>query len=204
MTARSSATTETFYRLKFLLTPSTKAFLDSLLERDEQAGQTPITWLGRHAITNSPNSILNALKKLTFLEEQNVPSWDLSGLNPNRIKFLAQLGKKSSNQALQRANDEKRYPILVAFVYQIFEEVTDETMDLYIHCLGDIDGRARRDLKEFHLNEAKSTNEKVRLLKELGQVILDEAVNMMVKGFRLLLRIVKLYLYPVILAMERG
>ncbi len=50
-------------------------------------------------------------------------------------------------------------------------------MDLYIHCLGDIDGRARRDLKEFHLNEAKSTNEKVRLLKELGQVILDEAVN---------------------------
>ena len=107
ITARSSATTETFNRLKFLLTPSTKAFLDSLLEKDDKTGQTPLTWLGRHAITNSPNSILNALKKLTFLEEQNVPDWDLSGLNPNRIKFLAQLGKKSSNQALQRANDEK-------------------------------------------------------------------------------------------------
>jgi hypothetical protein len=50
-------------------------------------------------------------------------------------------------------------------------------MDLYIHCLGDIDARARRDLKEFHLREAKSTNEKVRLLKELGLVILDEATN---------------------------
>jgi TnpA family transposase len=106
-----------------------------------------------------------------------VPSWDLSCLNPNRIKFLAQLGKKSSNHALKKTNEEKRYPILVAFVYQIFEEVTDETMDLYIHCLGDIDARAKRDLKEFHLREAKSTNEKVRLLKELGQIILDEAIK---------------------------
>ncbi len=177
ITARSQATTETFNRLQFLLTPSNKAFLDSLLVAEQKTGRTPITWLRHHATTNSPNSILNALEKLTFLEKQNVPSWDLSCLNPNRIKFLAQLGKKSSNQALQRANDEKRYPILVAFVSQIFAEVTDETMDLYIHCLGDIDARAKRDLKEFHLAEAKSTNQKVRLLKELGQVILDQDIK---------------------------
>ncbi len=175
--ARSKATAETFRRLERLLTSTTKVFLDSLLLPDATTGQTPMTWLHRHATTNSPNSILNALKKLTFLAKHDVPSWDLSDLNPNRIKFLAQLGNKSSNQALHRANDEKRYSILVAFVYQIFEDVTDETIDLYIHCLGDIDARARQDLKEFHLNEVKSTNEKVRLLKQLGQVILDETVQ---------------------------
>lgn len=181
--ARTVATTETFSRLQFLLTPSTKVFLDSLLIADQKTGRTPLTWLGREETSNSPNAILNALSKLTFLAEYKIQQWDLSCLNPNRIKFLAQLGKKSSNQALQRANDEKRYPILVAFVYQIFEEVTDETMDLYIHCLGDIDARARRDLKEFHLREVKSTNEKVRLLKELGQIILDEAIkNEQVRG----------------------
>lgn len=147
--ARSVATTETFNRLQFLLTTSTKTFLDSLLVVDESTGRIPITWLRRQAISNSPNSILNALKKLTFLKAHNVPNWDLSCLNPNRIKFLAQLNNKSSNQALQRANDEKRYPILVAFLSQNFEEVTDETMDLYIHCLGDIEARAKRDLKEF-------------------------------------------------------
>ena len=157
--ARSQATQETFNRLQFLLTPSNKAFLDSLLEKDEKTGRTPITWLRHHATTNSPNSILNALEKLTFLEKQNVPSWDLSCLNPNRIKFLAQLGKKSSNQALQRSNDEKRYPILVAFVSQIYSEVTDETMDLYIHCLGDINARAKRlDFGQYlKTDEVKST-----------------------------------------------
>ena len=175
--ARCLATTETFRRLKGLLTSTTKEFLDSLLFPDAVTGQTPMTWLRRQATTNSPNSILNALSKLTFLEKHDVRFWDLSGLNPNRIKFLAQLGKKSSNHALKKTSEEKRYPILVAFVYQIFEEVTDETMDLYIHCLRDIDARAKRDLKEFHLQEAKSTNEKVRLLKELGQVILDRAIK---------------------------
>ena len=175
--ARCSATTETFRRLKGLLTSTTKEFLDSLLLPDAITGQTPMTWLRRQETTNSPNSILKALSKLRFLEKHDVRSWDLSGLNPNRLKFLAQLGKKSSNHALKKTNEEKRYPILVAFVYQIFEEVTDETMDLYIHCLRDIDARAKRDLREFHLNEVKSTNEKVRLLKELGQVLLDEAIS---------------------------
>jgi hypothetical protein len=177
ITARSNATIETFTRLQFLLTPSTKKLMDSLLVADEKTGRTPLTWLGREETSNSPNAILNALSKLSLLAEYQIQHWDLSCLNPNRVKFLAQLGKKSSNQALQRANDDKRYSILVAFVYQIFEEVTDETMDLYIHCLGDIDARARRDLKEFHLREAKATNEKVRLLKQLGQIILNEAIK---------------------------
>ena len=175
--SRSKANTETFKRLQFLLTTDTTAFLDSLLVTDAITGQTNMTWLRRNATTNSPNSILNALKKLTFLEKHGVPYWDLSCLNPNRLKFLAQLGNKSSNHALKKINEDKRYPILIAFVWKIFEEVTDETMDLYIHCLGDIDSRAKRDLKDFHLNEVKSTNEKVRLLKELAQVILDEAIE---------------------------
>jgi hypothetical protein len=71
ITARSVATTETFNRLKFLLTTSTKVFLDSLLVADATTGQTKITWLRLNATTNSPNSILNTLKKLTFLKEHN-------------------------------------------------------------------------------------------------------------------------------------
>ncbi len=174
--ARFLATRETFRRLEFLLTPPNRAFLDSLLVSDQMSGKTPVNWLRRQATTNSPNSILNALSKLTFLEKHDVPSWNLSSLNPNRLKFLAQLAKKSNPQALTKVSEERRYPILVAFVFQIFEEVTDETMDLFIHCLAETYSRARQDLEEFRRREAKATNEKVRLFKELGQVILDETV----------------------------
>ena len=174
---RCQAELETFRRLKPLLTSERKEFLDSLLLADAKTSRTPLFWLRRQATTNSPNAILNAVDKLTFLEKHDVPNWNLSALNPNRIKFLAQLAKKSSNQALSRASEERRYPILVAFVCQIFEEVTDETMDLYIHCLADTYARARRDLEEFRRQEAQATNEKVRLFKELGQVLLDQGVS---------------------------
>ena len=63
-----------------------------------------------------------------------VDRWDLRALHPNRLKFLARLGKRSTNQALQRAPAERRYPILVAFLRQSLEETTDEVIDLFDHC----------------------------------------------------------------------
>jgi hypothetical protein len=46
-------------------------------------------------------------------------------LHPNRLKFLARLGKRSTNQALLRAPAERRYPIVVAFLRQGLEKTTD-------------------------------------------------------------------------------
>jgi TnpA family transposase len=177
VTARSMAGKETFRRLEPLLTPERQVFLDQLLMPSPTLLHTPLTWLRRGATTNSPTAILNALAKLTFLKQQAVNDWDMTRLNPNRIKFLAQLGKKSTNQALQRADAERRYPILIAFCYQIFEEITDEVIDIYDRCLADTYARARRDLEEFRRDVAQSTNEKIRLLLQLGSVILDEDVT---------------------------
>lgn len=150
--------------------------MDQLLLPSPNLGTTPLTWLRRSATVNSPPAILNALAKLTFLRKQDVTNWDVTRLNPNRLKFLAQLGKKSTTQALQRADAERRYPILIALCYQIFEEITDEVIDLYDHCLADTYARARRDLDEFRRQVALATNEKIRLLRELGSVVLDEDV----------------------------
>ena len=176
-TARSCAQTETFRRLEPLLTLERQAFLDKLLVLDDQKGYTRLAWLRRNASNNSPAAILNAIAKLDFLKEQGVHEWNVSCLNPNRLRFLAQLGKKSSPQTLQRIVAERRYPILTAFVCQIFEEVTDETIDLYIHCLNDTYGRARLDLEKFRREKAKATNDKVRLFRKMGKIILDSDVK---------------------------
>lgn len=176
-TARQLAHKETFQRLEPLLTQERQVFLDSLLLYNPTIGSTALTWLRRHATTNSPGAILNAIAKLEFLNIQNVPQWDVSSLNPNRLKFLAQMAKRSSNQALQRLHKERRYPILTAFVYQIYEEVTDETIDLYIYCLADTYARARRELDEFRRNAAKAINEKIRLFRELGSVVVDTNIS---------------------------
>lgn len=176
--ARQAAYQETFRRLQPLLTTEHRTFLDGLLQNSSQYGSTPLTWLRRHATTNSPTAILNAIAKLDLLNgNAAVLKWDVSSLNPNRIKFLAQFAKRASNQALQRMPDSRRYPILVAFVVQLYEEVTDEVMDLFIQCLAETYARSRHDLEAFRTQMANAVNEKVRILKAIGSVVVDEAVS---------------------------
>ena len=57
-----------------------------------------------------------ALEKLAYLRGAGIDGWDLTVLTPNRRQLLAQLGRKSTNQALQRTPEVRRYPILIAFL----------------------------------------------------------------------------------------
>jgi hypothetical protein len=87
--------------------------------------------------------------------------WQLDTLTPNRRKLLAGIGRRSTNQALQRTPPERCYPILLAFLAQATEEVTDEIVNLFDRALTNSYARARRELDEFRRTVARSTNEKV-------------------------------------------
>ena len=45
--------------------------------------------------------------KLAFLRQLGAHEWDLSDLNPNRRKFLAKVGRRSTSQTLQRMPDRR-------------------------------------------------------------------------------------------------
>ncbi len=131
-TARNEAWTETYKCLEPILSSERCLFLDNLLELDPEKGRIPLSWLRTGAVRNSPKAILNALAKLAFLNQQNVREWNVSVLNPNRLKLLAKLGNKSTPQALFRTPAPRRYSILIAFCCHGYTEITDETIDLYI------------------------------------------------------------------------
>jgi TnpA family transposase len=177
ISARQQAQEETYHRLSFLLTEENKIFLDKLLTPDGSTGRTPLFWLRYGATANTPKAILQTIEKLNFLRKGEVDQWDLGCLNPNRQKFLAQLGRKSTNQALQRASAQRRYPILISFLRQSLEDITDELIDLFIRCLADCYARAKNDLKEFRLSIAKSANEKLMMFRNIGLILLDENIS---------------------------
>uniref|UniRef100_UPI0025B2E5B9 Tn3 family transposase n=1 Tax=Trichocoleus desertorum TaxID=1481672 RepID=UPI0025B2E5B9 len=175
-TARHQATLKTYRLLKPLLTRQRCTFLDQLLQPEPSLKMTRLNWLHRPATSNSPAAILTAIAKIRYLRTQQVQQWDLSSLNPNRLKFLAQIAKKATNQRLERMPVERRYPILLAFAQQMLIEITDESIDLFTRCLAETHSRARRDLQTFRQQQAVAINEKVMLLQQIGQVILDPAV----------------------------
>ncbi len=175
--ARNEAWTETALRLQPILTDSREQFLDSLLEVEAEKQRTPLAWLRTGAVSNSPRAIKNALAKLDFLNQQNVKDWDVSVLNPNRLKFLAKLGKKSPTQALSRTPEARRYSILIAFCRQIYTEIIDETIELYISTLANTHARSQKDRDVFQRQIAQSLNQKIKLLNKIGRMILDEEIQ---------------------------
>jgi hypothetical protein len=174
--ARTRAETETFRQLTPLLTDERRQWLDTLLEPDPTCGLTPLAWLRRPAASNSPRAIVGNLEKLAFLRAAGVANWDLDALNPNRLKFLAYLARKSSAQALQRAPVGRRYPLLIAFCAQCVIDVTDEVLEMFDRCLAEAYARAGQDLEDFRTAMAQATNEKVHLFRELARTVLDSAI----------------------------
>jgi len=176
-TARLQAQEHTYQSLSPILTDEVKNFLDQILIPVEDIGRTPHAWLRFGATANTPPEILKAIEKLDFMRDHKVSEWNLSATNPNRRKFLAQLGRKSTNQGLQRAVPQKRYPILLTFLQRTYEEVIDELIELFDQCLADCYSRAKGDLKKFHISVAKTTNEKIRMFKTVGQILLDPEIS---------------------------
>jgi len=189
VTAREQAQAATFRRIGSLLTDVQMAALDHLLLLPDtglpafggpgwagRSALTPLAWLRQGAVANTPAAILTNIAKLTYLEQFGVAGWDLGALTPNRRKFLAQVGKQSTNQALQRASAERRYPILVAFLREALDEVTDQTVDLFDRCFAHAYTRAGHDLEEFRRTAARATNAKVVHFDTRARAVLDPTI----------------------------
>lgn len=143
--ARERAGGETFRAVSPLLTDETRAALDGLLVPDPvlagAPGRTRHSWLKEGATSNTPRAILSQLDKLSYLRDLGADRLDLATLNPNRLKFLASLGRRHTNQALRRLAPERRYPVLLAFVADAHAEITDEIVDLFDRLLAQADAR---------------------------------------------------------------
>ncbi len=105
-----------FQRLEVIIDDILSQGLDELLQSQEPNHPTPFAWLRQSATSNSPKTILNGLEKLSKLQKWEVDDWNLSAINPNRRKQFANIGFRSTAQALSRMNKIRRYPILLAFL----------------------------------------------------------------------------------------
>jgi hypothetical protein len=176
-TAREKAHDETFRQLTPLLTDDRKTMLDGLLQPDATTGRTLLSWLRQEAVSHVASHIIATLTKIVFLHDVGVDQWPLAHLNPNRAKWLAQIGWKSTNQSVQRMVPERRYPVRVAFLQQALLHHTDVAVELFDQCLWGCHSEAKHELEEFRNAMANSTNDKLKLLRELGQVLLEDNIE---------------------------
>ena len=175
-TARKAAEEELFRRVEPIIDDVLAEGLEELLLAEEPNRPTPLAWLRQSATANSPKTILAGLNKLGKLQQWRVGTWNLATVNPNRRKQLAQIGFRSTAQALSRMNKTRRYPILLAFLAQLHEEVLDELVELYDRLLHNIATRADRRLAEIRQEIALLAGDKIKLLQALVRILIDPTV----------------------------
>jgi hypothetical protein len=148
--------------------------LEGLLPPDATTGRTPLSWLRQEAVSHAASHLIATLTKIVLLQDAGVDQWDLTCLNPNRAKWLAQMGWRSTNHYWQRMAPERRYPVLVAFLQQALLHHPDVAVELFDQCLWGCQSEAQQELEAFRQAMARSTHEKLTLFRELGQVLLED------------------------------
>ncbi|MFK7802702.1 MAG: Tn3 family transposase [Anaerolineae bacterium] len=176
-TARKRANQITYDLCMPIIEAKTSIFLDQILERSGELGRTHLKWLQQLPNDHTASQIKATLNKIGFLLDEGVKDWDLQAINPNRLKFLANIGARATNQQLQRMAPVRRYPILIAFLKQSLLNLTDITIDMFDACLWEKHTDAKNELDEMRLKAARSTNEKLRTFSHVAKIVMDDAVS---------------------------
>ena len=87
--------------------------------------------------------------------------------------MLAEIGRRSTNQALQRAAVDRRHLVLLATLAETYVEVLDELVQLLDQALAGADSRARHELSQRLVDRAKAEVDRGRLLDEILDVLAD-------------------------------
>ncbi|MCI0643447.1 MAG: DUF4158 domain-containing protein, partial [Chloroflexi bacterium] len=175
-TARQQALNITFEHVSPLLSAAGERFFDDLLEPATRGYRTTLSWLQRMPNDHTASQIKGTLEKIQFLQNAQVSDWNLAAVNPNRLKFLANMGARATNQQLQRSSPMRRYPILIAFLKQSLFDFTDVVLDLFDACLWHHHVEAKAELDEMRLKAARSTNDKLRTFNEVVKIVVDGEV----------------------------
>lgn len=185
--ARAAAERETHARVAHLLDPGRAQGLDGLLVFDPKLRSSRLSWLVTGPVQASPTNVGGEVEKLKFLRGLGADTLDMSSLPAERRRFLAQIGRRLTSQALVRREPNWRRPILLTVLAQSAVDVLDSVVQLFDQTLSGSESRARIKLRDELAERAKLSEDRLALLDEILPVLADagipdEAVGTLLRG----------------------
>ncbi|CEE95388.1 transposase (fragment) [Xenorhabdus nematophila str. Anatoliense] len=147
--------------------------LDKLLKRCENSNMTWLAWLRQSPTKPNSRHILEHIERLKVWLALKLPPGIELTVHQNRLLKLAREGAQMRPADLAKFEPRRRYATLVALTLEGIATVTDEIIDLHDRILGKMFNNARKKHQQQFQASGKAINAKVRLLGQIGQVLLD-------------------------------
>ena len=116
------------------------------------------------------------IEKLEWLRGMDAHLLDLSALPTERRRFLATVGRRSTSQAPERRDPERRYPILLAVAAQSAVDLLDEVVSLFDQAVSARESRARTKTDESLVERAKKGETRQLLMDVILPVLADPSI----------------------------
>jgi hypothetical protein len=174
--ARAGARALTWELVEHLLTGQVSEDLDGLLRVDAGLGMTRLAWLTTPAVDATAAAVKTSIEKLVYLRGMDAHRLDLSMLPAERRRFLATVGRRSTNQALERRDPDRRYPILLALVAQSAADQLDEVVALFDRAVSARESRAESRTEEELAERARRGEARHLLMDVILPVLADPAI----------------------------
>lgn len=160
-----------FKLLSSSLTEIQIARLDRVLTAMPESSKTYLAWLREIPGTSSPDSFLKVIDKLEYIRDLQLQV-DTKGIHPNRLRQLSKIGSRYEPHSFRRFNDPKKYAILVAYLLELIQDLTDLAFEIHDRQIMILLSKGRKAQEELQKQNGKSINEKVVHFADLGAALI--------------------------------
>ncbi|WP_054943659.1 Tn3 family transposase [Paenibacillus ihuae] len=160
-----------FKLLSNSLTALQIAKLDRILTTMPESSKTYLAWLREIPGTCSPDSFLKVIEKLEYIRDLQLQV-DTKGIHPNRLRQLSKIGSRYEPHSFRRFNDPKKYAILVAYLLELIQDLTDLAFEIHDRQIMILLSKGRKAQEELQKQNGKSINEKIVHFADLGAALI--------------------------------
>jgi TnpA family transposase len=155
------------------LSGSQRTALDALLEIHPGTAISSMAWARQPPSAPGYRSLDRLIDQLEYLRRISLDPAARIAVHPDRLNQLAQEGARLTAQHLRALSPTRRRAILVVTVLDTMVRLTDDAIGIFDRLIGRLFRRAERGAATTLQRNARTINEKLRLLAQLGDALLE-------------------------------
>ncbi len=172
---RQAARTHIYSRIDTLLTQPLKSHIDEWLKASDKH-HSPLFRVKQPAGRPSPKAMKRLVENLLAVERSGLLSIDLSWLNNNYQRSLANYAQRCSVARLNRLLPARRYAVLTCFFQQLHHTVIDQLIDMQHKLLTTIYQRADQAVDDANRKQRRQINSALHSFQTMTTLLLDEQI----------------------------